>query len=162
MDIEIIDDDYVIMRKAFDEAANCKASDRAFSVGSILTTVNREIVSVGYSREFGSNWHAEEVAIKKAVRRTESLDKCILYSTLEPCGERKSRPVSCSELVLKENIPVVIFAESEPNSFVATPKGRLLLEANGVQLFKLDGFKGQFEHQNSHINLVGSLLSEFA
>jgi diaminohydroxyphosphoribosylaminopyrimidine deaminase/5-amino-6-(5-phosphoribosylamino)uracil reductase len=149
--IDISEDDYDLMHKAFAESSFCKASDSAFSVGSIVTTMNREIVSTGYSREFGRDWHAEEVAIEKACRGITSLDNCILYSTLEPCGERSSRPVSCSQLILNKNIPIVIFAEREPDSFVAAPKGILQLAANGVQVFKLDGFKCQFEQYNNHI-----------
>ena len=149
--IEINEDDYSLMRKAFAETSLCEASDSAFSVGSIVTTMDREIVSTGYSREFGRNWHAEEVAIEKACRKITSLDNCSLYSTLEPCGERSSRPVSCSQLILKKSIPIVIFAESEPDSFVAAPKGIRLLTAKGVQVFKLDGFKSHFEQRNDHI-----------
>jgi pyrimidine deaminase RibD-like protein len=139
------------MRKAFGEASFCDASDSAFSVGSIVATMEREILSTGYSREFGRNWHAEEVAIEKASRKITSLANCILYTTLEPCGERSSRTVSCSQLILNKHIQIVIFAESEPSSFVAAPKGRFLLAANGVQVFKLDGFKSRFERQNIHI-----------
>jgi pyrimidine deaminase RibD-like protein len=148
---DISEIDYDLMRKAFGEASFCDASDSAFSVGSIIATMEREILSTGYSREFGRNWHAEEVAIEKASRKITSLANCILYTTLEPCGERSSRTVSCSQLILKKNIPLVIFAESEPSSFVAAPQGRSLLAAKGVQVFKLDGFKSRFERQNIHI-----------
>ena len=149
--IDISRKDYVVMRKAYDEASCCKASDSAFSVGSIVTTLDREIISTGYSREFGPDWHAEEVAIDKACRKIASLDNCILYSTLEPCGERASRPISCCQLILNKNIPIVVFAVSEPGSLVASPKGATLLAANNVRVFKLDGFKSDFEQRNDHI-----------
>lgn len=150
MHIDIDQNDYALMRKAFKEGANCRVSESAYSVGSIVATIERKIVSSGYSREFGPDWHAEEVAIQKACDKIASLDKCILYSTLEPCGERSSRPVSCSELILSKNIPVVIFAENEPSRFVTIPKGRRLLRDNGVQILKLDGFNDSFENQNIH------------
>ena len=149
--ISISEIDYDLMSKAFGKASFCDASDSAFSVGSIVATMEREILSTGYSREFGRNWHAEEVAIEKACREITSLANCILYSTLEPCGERSSRTVSCSQLILNKHIQIVFFAESEPSSFVSAPKGRSLLAANGVQVFKLDGFKSRFERQNIHI-----------
>ena len=149
--IDISKKDYDVMCKAYDEASCCNASDSAFSVGSIVTTLDREILSTGYSREFGPDWHAEEVAIEKACRKITSLDNCILYSTLEPCGERASRPISCCQLILKKNIPIVIFAVSEPSSLVAAPNGASLLAANSVQVFKLDGFKSHFEQRNGHI-----------
>jgi len=149
--IDISRKDYDLMRKAFDEASCCDASDSAFSVGSIVTTMDREILSTGYSREFGPDWHAEEVAIEKACRKITSLDNCILYSTLEPCGERASRPISCCQLILNKNIPVAVFAVSEPGSLVAEPKGASLLATNGVQVFKLAGFKSDFEQGNNHI-----------
>ena len=150
--IDIDSRDYALMRKAFFEASFCNASDSAFSVGSVITTMDREILSTGYSRELGRNWHAEEVAIEKACRKVSSLDNCILYSTLEPCGERASRPICCSQLILSKNIPIVFFAVSEPNSLVTTPKGASLLEANCLLVFKLDGFESEFEQRNNHID----------
>jgi len=149
--IDIDKKDRDLMRKAFDAATCCTASDSAFSVGSIVTTMNREILSTGHSREFGPAWHAEEVAIEKACRKITSLDNCILYTTLEPCGERASRPISCCQLILKTNISIVIFAVSEPSSLVASPRGASLLTSNNVQVFKLDGFKSHFEQRNDHI-----------
>lgn len=149
--IELNDDDYVLMREAFKEASRCQASASAFSVGCVLATPDRHIVAVGYSREFGRDWHAEEVAIEKAERKLVSLEYCILYSTLEPCGDRGSRPVSCSQLILSKKIPMVIFAEHEPAAFVDTPRGGEMLMRSGVQVVQLDGFKNQFEKQNRHI-----------
>lgn len=149
--IDINDNDYALMREACKEAAKCKKSGSAFSVGCVLATLDRQILTVGYSREFGEHWHAEEVAIAKAERDSLSLDHCILYSTLEPCGDRRSRPVSCAQLILKKNIRVVMFAESEPTAFVDTPRGGAIMMSKGVQVVQLDGFKNEFENQNKHI-----------
>lgn len=149
--IDINDADRSLMQEAFAAASKCKESANAFSVGAVLATRDRHIVAVGYSREFGDNWHAEEVAIEKAARKRVSLDDCILYSTLEPCGDRRSRPMSCSQLILSKNIQVVFFAEHEPAAFVDKPRGGEILMSDGVQVVQLNGFKYLFENQNRHI-----------
>lgn len=149
--IDINDNDYALMRQAFNQALKCKNSGSAFSVGCVLTTLNRQVLTAGYSREFGEHWHAEEVAIAKADRDSQPLDQCILYSTLEPCGDRRSRPVSCAQLILNKNIRIVMFAEHEPAAFVDTPRGGEILMTKGVQVVKLEGFKKKFENQNKHI-----------
>lgn len=149
--IETTSIDFALMKKAFIEASNCKVAEGAFSVGAILATMDRVVLATGYSRELGEHWHAEEVAIKKAGHDLTLLNNCILYCTLEPCGDRRSRPTSCSQLILNNNIPVVFFATKEPTSFIDAPRGIGILTANGVQVQQLDGFDDRFNEQNGHI-----------
>lgn len=112
-----------LMEEAFRLAAKCDSSDAAFSVGAIIANFNRQILATGYSRELGEGWHAEEVAIHKAKENAVDLANCILYSTLEPCGERGSRPVCCSQLIVSAGLPAIFYAVPEPDSFVEQPKG---------------------------------------
>lgn len=149
--VELIEEDRRLMVEAFGLAAKCDTSAGAFSVGSIITDFNRQILSTGYSRELGENWHAEEVAIQKARENAIDFGNCILYSTLEPCGERSSRPVCCGQLIIAARIPVVIYAVPEPDRFVETPRGRSVLEDGQVSVHRLSGFEDRFLDQNRHI-----------
>jgi diaminohydroxyphosphoribosylaminopyrimidine deaminase/5-amino-6-(5-phosphoribosylamino)uracil reductase len=42
-----------------------------------------------------------------------------LYTTLEPCTERKSLPRTCTQLVLAAGVRRVVYAYREPSLFVA-------------------------------------------
>lgn len=151
MRVEIDDHDRYLMRQAFRVADECISSEGAFSVGSIVTTASREILSTGYSRELGPGWHAEEVAINRASDEIGCLENCVLYSTLEPCGERLSRPVTCCQLILRNSISIVFFAERESKVFVSRPNGAGSLLANGVRVLQLVGNESWFRRQNSHL-----------
>lgn len=148
--IEPTGEDRRLMGEAFRLAAKCNTSAGAFSVGSIIADFDRQILSTGYSRELGEGWHAEEVAIHRAKEKAVDLEKCILYSTLEPCGERSSRPVCCSQLIIAAGIPVVMYAIPEPGTFVKNPRGHSVLEEGQVSVHRLDGFEGRFEEQIRH------------
>jgi diaminohydroxyphosphoribosylaminopyrimidine deaminase / 5-amino-6-(5-phosphoribosylamino)uracil reductase len=42
-----------------------------------------------------------------------------MYSTLEPCSQRKSRPRTCAQLILAAGIGRVVIVCLEPSLFVA-------------------------------------------
>ena len=146
-----IPDDRRLMEEAFRLAAKCDKSAAAFSVGAIIAGLDRQVLSTGYSRELGEGWHAEEVAIHQANEAGINLAHCILYSTLEPCGERSSRPVCCSELIVSAGIPVVFYAVPEPDNLVSQPKGLALLAEGQVTVHRLGGFEDRFLADNQHI-----------
>lgn len=152
--IEPTEEDWRLMDAAFDLAAKCSKSAGAFSVGSIIADFNRIILSTGYSRELGENWHAEEVAIHRAKENAVDLGNCILYSTLEPCGKRISRPVCCARLIVAAGIPVVMYAVPEPDRFVKEPTGISLLEKGQVSVHRLSGFDNRFLDDNRHVSVA--------
>lgn len=149
--IEPTREDRRLMGETFSLAAKCERSDKAFSVGAIIADFDRQILATGYSRELGENWHAEEVAIHKARESGVDLENCILYSTLEPCGERGSRPICCSKLIVDARIPVVMYAIPEPSTFVENPRGLSIIERENVSAFRLEGFEDQFLMNNRHL-----------
>ena len=59
-----------------------------------------------------------------------------LYSSLEPCSARASRPRTCTELILAAGIGRVVFAWREPAIFVEG-RGAELLHAAGVEVVEL-------------------------
>lgn len=89
------DDDREWLSATIELSRLCLPSDSAFSVGAILVSANSEVVATGYSRETDPKDHAEEVALAKA--GFVGLAGATLYSSLEPCLARSSRPVSCAE-----------------------------------------------------------------
>lgn len=128
----------------------CPKSDKAFSVGAVILNEQNKIVSTGYSREIKDTYHAEEVVILKAQKLNEDLSKCRLYTSLEPCGERSSSPNSCCDLIIKNRIPIVIFACPESTKFV-NPKGVKILEQNGTKILIYEKFKNEVEKVNKHL-----------
>ena len=73
-----------------------------------------------------------------------------LYSSLEPCGSRASRPRTCTDLILAAGIGRVVFAWREPSSFV-DGRGTELLRTAGVEVVELPELAGQVREINRHL-----------
>ena len=97
--------DYEWMRIAIALAHQCPPSPGAFSVGAVIVDQNGEEISRGYSRETDNQVHAEESALAKLATGDPRLKAATIYSTLEPCSQRKSRPRACTQLILEAGIP---------------------------------------------------------
>jgi pyrimidine deaminase RibD-like protein len=110
------DADRYWLNRAIDLSRKCPVSDSAFSVGAVLVSLTGEVLGTGFSRETDPSDHAEEVALRRA--GSADLGKATLYSSLEPCLRRASRPVSCSELVAASGLQRVVIAWFEPPLFV--------------------------------------------
>ena len=81
------------MRLAVSLARQCPPSDTAFSVGAVIVDAEGAELSRGFSREGGDPVvHAEEAALGKLSPGEPRLAGATIYSTLEPCSQRKSRP----------------------------------------------------------------------
>lgn len=116
-------------------------SDTAFSVGAVIVGSDGEEISRGYSRETSPHVHAEESALAKLPPGDPRLVTATIYSTLEPCSERKSSPVTCLQHILNAGIPRVVVAWREPSTFVADCQGCELLEQAGVTVVELPEFR---------------------
>src|SRR6185437_15943368 len=80
--------------------------------------------------------HAEEVAFRRAITDQVDLARATLYSSLEPCLRRVSRPVSCAELTLASGLRRVVIAWREPPLF--QPGGGVLwLAERGIEVVEL-------------------------
>lgn len=109
----------------------CPPSTTAFSVGAVIVDAAGEEIAWGYSRETDDTVHAEESALAKLADDDPRLRAATIYSSMEPCSVRKSRPRSCSRLILDAGIPRVVFAYREPSTFV-DGEGMEQLTAAGV------------------------------
>jgi pyrimidine deaminase RibD-like protein len=121
------DADVSWLRLAIELSRRCPPSASAFSVGAVLVSGTGAVIATGYSRELDQKDHAEEVALAKAgafggsslwaVTAAGPLDEATLYSSLEPCLHRASRPRPCAELIIEAGVGRVVIAWLEPPLF---------------------------------------------
>jgi len=147
------DDDYRWMKLAIDLAHLCPPSKGAYSVGAIIVDESGNEISRGYSRETDAHVHAEESALAKLAPEDPRLPNATIYSTLEPCSQRKSRPRTCTQLILAAGIRRCVIAWREPSLFVADCQGTELLQNVGVSVTELPELASQAKEPNSHLAL---------
>jgi len=140
------------MRLAVSLAGQCPASDTAFSVGAVIVDAEGAELSRGFSREGGDPVvHAEEAALGKVAPGEPRLAGATIYSTLEPCSQRKSRSRTCTELIIAAGLRRVVIAWREPALFVADGQGCELLSRAGLALTELPQFAAGAIAPNRHL-----------
>lgn len=147
------DDDVRWMNLAIEQARLCPAVEGAYSVGAVIVDAAGNEISRGYSRETDDKVHAEESALAKLDPHDARLSGATIYSTLEPCSQRASRPRSCTQLVLEAGIPRVVIAWKEPSLFVADCQGVELLEQAGVEVVELPELAEPARAMNAHLKI---------
>ncbi|MGH3767075.1 MAG: dCMP deaminase [Pseudonocardiaceae bacterium] len=140
------------MRVAIELAHQCPPSPGAFSVGAVIVDQNGNKISWGYSRETDKHVHAEESALAKLPSGDPRLKASTIYSTLEPCSQRKSRPRACTQLILEAKIPRVVIAWREPSLFVADCQGYELLADAGVEVVEISDLANEAQAPNAHLS----------
>jgi pyrimidine deaminase RibD-like protein len=146
-------DDEHWMSVAVDLAWQCPPSDAAYSVGAVIVAADGTQLARGYSREGNPHVHAEESALGKLAPDDPLLSGATIYSTLEPCSQRKSRTRSCTQLILASGIRRVVIAWREPSLFVTDGQGYELLEQEGLQVTELSAFAARAMAPNRHLPL---------
>lgn len=142
-------EDYELLQKTIALAEKAPRSESAYSVGALIVTAAGQKFP-GYSRETDEHNHAEEEAIAKAVAAGESLEGATIYSSMEPCSARKSKPLSCSGLIIKYKMKRVVFGTYEPPWFVVCEGARRLREA-GVEVVVIEELADAALAVNRHI-----------
>jgi pyrimidine deaminase RibD-like protein len=137
------------LREAIELSRRCPPSASAFSVGAILVGTDGGVIATGYSRERDPKDHAEEVALARAAGGPE-LAEATLYSSLEPCLARASRPRSCVELITESGIGRVVIAWLEPPLFVAGGGAGALRDA-GVTVVEIPWLAELARSVNAHL-----------
>lgn len=141
------------MKQAIELSKLCPPAEGAYSVGAIIVdNTNNEVVATGYSRETDDKVHAEESALAK-VSDDPRLKNATIYSTLEPCSKRASRPKPCAQLVLEAGIPRVVVAWREPALFVENCIGLEQLEEAGVVVVEIPELGEEAKSVNAHLSL---------
>jgi diaminohydroxyphosphoribosylaminopyrimidine deaminase / 5-amino-6-(5-phosphoribosylamino)uracil reductase len=137
------------LREAIELSRRCPPSASAFSVGAMLVGSAGSVIATGYSRERDPKDHAEEVALARAAD-DPLLAGATLYSSLEPCLARASRPRSCVELINESGIGRVVIAWLEPPLFVAGGGAAALRDA-GVTVVEIPWLAELARSVNAHL-----------
>jgi diaminohydroxyphosphoribosylaminopyrimidine deaminase / 5-amino-6-(5-phosphoribosylamino)uracil reductase len=144
-------DDERWMRVAIGLAWQCPPSASAFSVGAVIVGADGTELSRGFSRENDPVVHAEESALAKLSPDDPRLAGATIYSTLEPCSQRASRPLSCTQLIIAAGLRRVVIAWREPSLFVADCRGYELLREAGLEVIELPELTADAIAPNSHL-----------
>lgn len=145
------EDDLRWMRKAIELSRLCPPSTTAFSVGAVIVDADGQEMATGYSRETDAHVHAEESALAKLPAGDSRLTGATIYSTLEPCSERKSRPIPCAELIVQAGLRRVVIAWREPDLFVSGCTGVELMESSGIEVTEIPEMRTLARAANKHL-----------
>lgn len=137
---------------ACDLAAQCPPSRTAFSVGAVIVAADGTELARAHSREGDDPVaHAEEAALAKLAPGDPRLATATVYSSLEPCARRSSRPSPCARLILDAGVRRVVTAWREPDTFVVGADGNALLTAEGADVVVLPEYEARATAPNSHL-----------
>jgi diaminohydroxyphosphoribosylaminopyrimidine deaminase / 5-amino-6-(5-phosphoribosylamino)uracil reductase len=119
---------------AIELSRSCPVVATAYAVGAVVVDAGARELARGYSRETDPAGHAEEAALAKLTGG--NLGGATIYTSLEPCGSRRSRSRTCAQLIVAAGIRRVVFALREP-PILAEGGGAELLRAAGVEVVEL-------------------------
>lgn len=120
-----------------------------YAVGAIIVSPAGNVLADGYTSETDDHDHAEEAALGKVGRRAD-LVGATMYSSLEPCTMRRSRPITCVDLILSAGVSRVVFAMREP-LLLADCRGAETLHSAGVEVVELPEFGSLVAEVNAHL-----------
>ena len=124
------------LRQAIGLSRCCPPSPSAFSVGAVIVAADGTTMATGFSRQRDPHDHAEEGALATLAPGDPRLAGATLYSSLEPCRFRASRPCPCAELIIAAGLRRVVIAWLEPPVF-AQGGGAELLRSSGVTVVEV-------------------------
>jgi diaminohydroxyphosphoribosylaminopyrimidine deaminase/5-amino-6-(5-phosphoribosylamino)uracil reductase len=124
------------MNRAIDLAEQCRPiAERIPKVGAVIA-IDDTVIGQGHrgTGASGDDDHAEMVALKGIVDRTQ-LPRATVYTTLEPCTpEVRSDPLSCcTELIRQAEVKRVFIGILDPNQGVRG-KGLWELQSRGIEV----------------------------
>jgi len=144
--------DHHWLRLACELATLCPPSRTAFSVGAVVVAADGTELARGYSREGADPVvHAEEAALAKIGADDPRLASATVYSSLEPCARRASRPAPCARLILDAGVRRVVTSWREPDTFVTAADGNGLLASAGVDVVVLPEYEERAKAPNLHL-----------
>ena len=138
------------LARAIDLSRRCPPSRTAYAVGAIIVAADGTVLATGYTRETSPHDHAEEAALAKLGPADTGLGGATLYSSLEPCRFRASRPRPCAELIIEVGLRRVAIAWLEP-PLLAAGGGAALLRAAGVTVVEIPGLAARARAVNAAV-----------
>jgi riboflavin-specific deaminase-like protein len=142
--------DQAWLAQAIELSSRSPASPLAFCVGAVVVAADGTVMATGYSRETGPSVHAEEAALAKIDPADPRLAGATLYSSLEPCRVRASRPTPCAELIIAAGLRRVVIAWLEPPVF-APGGGAALLRDAGITVVEVPGLAAEARAVNAAV-----------
>jgi pyrimidine deaminase RibD-like protein len=139
------------LRRAIDLSRNCAPSSTAFNVGVVIVDAAGNEIANGYSRDTGPHVHAEESALSRLRPDDPRLVAATMYSSLEPCTERRSGPQTCADRIVAAGIRYVVIAWREPALFVADCRGVERLREAGVTVLEIPELEPAAKAVNRHL-----------
>jgi pyrimidine deaminase RibD-like protein len=136
------------LQAAVDLSRRCPPSGTAYAVGAVVVGADGSELARGSSRETDQYQHAEEAALARLAPGTD-LSGATVYSSLEPCS-RRSRPATCTQLILDVGLRRVVIALREPPHFVRC-EGVALLRAAGVEVLEIPDLADQVWAINANV-----------
>jgi pyrimidine deaminase RibD-like protein len=149
-DEDMASTDAELLREACLLARACPRSGTAYSVGALIVTAEGALLAAGFSRESGASEHAEEAALAKVDPDDPQLAGATIYTSLEPCDARASRPQGCADLILQSQLRRVVFALREP-PLLAPGAGADKIRAGGRDVVHLESLAGLAREPNTHL-----------
>jgi diaminohydroxyphosphoribosylaminopyrimidine deaminase/5-amino-6-(5-phosphoribosylamino)uracil reductase len=134
--------------QAIELSRRCPPSQTAFAVGALVVADDGSVLATGYSREENPYDHAEEAALARLGSADPRLGGATLYSSLEPCSARASRPHPCADLIIEAGLRRVVIAWLEPPLFAAGG-GAGVLRAAGVTVVEIPGLAAEARAVNA-------------
>lgn len=144
-----MNDDLKYLEIAVEESRKSAPVPGSYRVGAVIVTVSGQVFK-GYTHETGEHNHAEEEAVAKAMQAGATLRGATIYSSMEPCSVRKSKPLSCAQLIISHGFARAVYALPEPPVFVEC-HGAATLTAAGVEVRCFEALAPEVRHINGHL-----------
>jgi ATP-dependent DNA helicase RecG len=128
-----------LMKLCVDEMSKSKSehTDRTDPlVGAILVDPNGEIIEKAHRGELRKGDHAEYTLLERKLRDKHTTG-AVLYTTLEPCVERKPPKCGCTFRAINARVAKVVIGIKDPDPTVAG-KGIALLNEAGIEVSFFD------------------------
>lgn len=150
-------DDHDWLAEAIQESLEAPPVPDRYAVGAVIVDHGGDVLATGYTGEGHPHHHAEEAALLKLAGRPGlDLSRATVYTSLEPCTTRRSRPATCTQLVLDAGIRRVVLAWREPLLF-ADCDGVGTLRRNGVEVVEIPELAAQVRAINAHVLIPTSV-----
>ncbi|WP_203856962.1 deaminase [Plantactinospora mayteni] len=139
------------LRSAIELSRLSPPSPTHYAVGAIIVDRYGVALATGYTGETDPHYHAEEAALAKLAGRADlELSRATIYTSMEPCTVRRSRPDPCTDLLLDAGIARVVLALREPLLF-ADCDGVETLRRSGVDVVEISELGHLVAEINAHV-----------
>ncbi|WP_189116018.1 dCMP deaminase [Pilimelia terevasa] len=140
--------DAALLAAAVELSRRCPPSPAAYSVGALVVAPDGRVLASGHSRQGDPAAHAEEVAL--AALPPGAAAGATVYTSLEPCTHRRSRPRGCAALIIAAGVSRVVLALREPPT-LAPCTGVADLLAAGIAVVELVDLAPAVRAVNAHL-----------